>query len=362
MELSFAEMPPWIGIAIAALVAGIVGAFVGSVISRRRGNQDDSSRRQAPLMHNAPEAPIAQETPAFKRLQELLEARGVSAKEQDTRLREFAGEYATLQRRLGDIHPVGENRKTLADDAMDALENGEFEKAIKIAETLGTEESAEGYDLRERSQKLLGVSAISRIVAADLYMVLMAPENARELYEHAVEELPVTAEERRAEVLNKLGTACYQCSDHDAAVRAFTKGLRLLEKTLGNDHPDVATSLNNLAMIHYAMGRYELAEPLYRRALMIDERILGHDHPGVATDLNNLALLHKKQGNLDAAEPLLKRALSIKERNFDPGHPSLVTGLKNYASLLRALGRDDEAVAYEGRATTLPPSRTEDAA
>lgn len=362
MELSFAEMPPWIGIAIAAVLAGIVGALLGSVISRRKNNEDEQPRRQAPLMHGKQNEPIAQETPAFKRLQELLEARGVSAKEQDARLREFAGEYATLQRRLGEIHPVGESRKSFADDAMDALEKGEFEKAIKITEKLGADESAEGRSLRERSQNLFGVSAISRIVAADLYMVLIAPENARELYERAVEELPANAEERRAEVLNKLGTACYQCDDHDAAVRAFTKGLRLLEKTLGNDHPDVATSLNNLAMIHYAMGRYELAEPLYRRALMIDERILGHDHPGVATDLNNLALLHKKQGNLDAAEPLLKRALSIKERNFDPGHPSLVTGLRNYASLLRALGREDEAVAYEERATTLPPSRTEDAA
>lgn len=361
MELSFADLPSWAGIAIAAVVAGVIGAVVGSLISRRR-QDDDSPRRPASLMQGKSDAPIAQETPAFKRLQQLLEGRGIGAKEQDTRLREFAGEYATLQRRLSEIQPVGEDRQDYADEAMKALEDGEFEKAIKIAERLGAEESAEGKSLRERAAKLLNTAALSRIVTADLYMVLMAPENARELYEHAVDELPASAEERRAEVLNKLGTACYQCGDNDAAVRAFTKGLRLLEKTLGNDHPDVATSLNNLAMIHYAMGRFELAEPLYRRALMIDERILGHDHPGVATDLNNLALLHKKQGNLEAAEPLLKRALSIKERNFDPGHPSLVTGLKNYASLLRALGRDDEAVAFEERATTLPPSRTESAA
>jgi len=364
LELSFAEMPSWVGIVIAVVVAGIVGAFIGSLISKRGREEENTRSRNAPCMHanQEPDAPIAQETPAFKRLQQLLEARGISAKEQDARLREFAGEYVTLQRKLAEIHPVGESRKSLADDAMEGLEEGEFEKAIKITEKLGAEDSAEGRNLHDRAKKLLGVSATYRIVAADLYMVLMAPENARELYEFAVEELPATAEERRAEVLNKLGTACYQCDDNEAAVRAFTKGLRLLEKTLGNDHPDVATSLNNLAMIHYAMGRFELAEPLYRRALMIDERVLGHDHPGVATDLNNLALLHKKQGNLEAAEPLLKRALSIKERNFDPGHPSLVTGLKNYASLLRALGRDDEAVAYEDRATTLPPSRTESAA
>ncbi|MEK9752420.1 MAG: tetratricopeptide repeat protein [Rhodospirillaceae bacterium] len=73
--------------------------------------------------------------------------------------------------------------------------------------------------------------------------------------------------------------------------------------------------------------------------------------------LNNLALLYKKQGNLEAAEPLLKRALEIKEKNFDPGHPSLAAGLKNYASVLKGLGREEEAAAYERRATTLPPAR-----
>lgn len=359
MELSFAELPQWAGIALAAGIAAIVGAMVGMWVARGRGGNE-------PRQDGAPEdrldGPIGRENPAFQSLQEFLRAKGIGAKEQDTRLREFATEYNVIHRKLHDLLPVGEGLADSQRQALAALEAGEFETAITLTEKLGKREGDEGRLMRERAAKMLQASATARIIAADLYMVLIAPENARTLYEQAVDELPPSADERRAEVLNKLGTACYQSGDHDNAVKAFTRGLRLLEKTLGNDHPDVATSLNNLALIHYSKGRYEQAEPLYRRALMIDERVLGYDHPSVATDLNNLALLYKKQGNLDAAEPLLKRALSIKERTFDPGHPSLVTGLKNYASVLRSLGRTEEAKEFEDRAASLPPSRADSAA
>jgi tetratricopeptide (TPR) repeat protein len=359
VELSLAELPQWAGIALAAGIAAIVGAVIGMWFARSRSGSDP---RSDPAQADRDDLRLDRDNPVFIALQEVLRAKGIGAKEQDTRLREFAGEYTVIHRKLRELLPVGDGQDDAQRQAISALENGEFEKAITLTEKLGVHEGEEGRRLRERSSKLLAASATAKIVAADLYMVLIAPANARVLYEQAVDELPVNADERRAEVLNKLGTACYQNGDSESAVKAFTRGLRLLEKTIGNDHPDVATALNNLALIHYSKGRYDMAEPLYRRALMIDERVLGYDHPGVATDLNNLALLYKKQGNLAAAEPLLKRALLIKERTFDPGHPSLVTGLKNYASLLRALGRGDEAKEYETRAASLPPSRTESAA
>jgi tetratricopeptide (TPR) repeat protein len=51
-----------------------------------------------------------------------------------------------------------------------------------------------------------------------------------------------------------------------------------MEKALGPEHPNVATSLNNLAALYKAQGRYAEAEPLYRRALEIWEKALGPEH------------------------------------------------------------------------------------
>ena len=40
--------------------------------------------------------------------------------------------------------------------------------------------------------------------------------------------------------------------------------LAIIEKILGKDHPNVATSLNNLAGLYKVIGRYSEAEPLYK--------------------------------------------------------------------------------------------------
>ena len=53
---------------------------------------------------------------------------------------------------------------------------------------------------------------------------------------------------------------------------------RLCLLLLGDDHPDVATSLNNLAFFYYSQHKYNEAEPLYQQALNIFEQRLGVDH------------------------------------------------------------------------------------
>jgi tetratricopeptide (TPR) repeat protein len=59
---------------------------------------------------------------------------------------------------------------------------------------------------------------------------------------------------------------------------------------------------------------YADAEPLFRRLLAIREKSLGPDHPDVATTLNDLAELYRNAGRYADAEPLCKRALAIREK------------------------------------------------
>jgi tetratricopeptide (TPR) repeat protein len=60
---------------------------------------------------------------------------------------------------------------------------------------------------------------------------------------------------------------------------------------LGEEHPDVATSLNNLAALYCSQGRYSEAELLYQQALEIRERRLGVNHPKTVIVRENLANL-----------------------------------------------------------------------
>ena len=56
----------------------------------------------------------------------------------------------------------------------------------------------------------------------------------------------------------------------------------------------MAKGLNNLAAMYKTQGQYTQAEPLYMRSLMIVEKTLGPDHPHVATILGNLASLYRE--------------------------------------------------------------------
>lgn len=316
----------------------------------------------APKEDTTPPAP--RPNPVMENYQRVLEQKGIPAKELDTRMRDFAHQYKDLSGKLAEVSPAAPEMTPLVEGARTDLSEGRFQEAIGALEELGTKGEAGGQQMMTQAVNHLVMGAKAKAVAGDLQLAQLSYEEAAGCYAKAVDLLPDSAEnlELRAELLNKHGTAAYQAGDLEAATASFEAALRILERVLGPEHPDVATGLNNLALLHYSQANYQAAEPLYKRALLIDEKALGAEHPGVATDLNNLALLYKKQGNLEAAEPLFRRALYIKERIFDPGHPSLVTGLKNYAALLRALGRGDDAKTLETRAAALPPKRTEGAA
>jgi tetratricopeptide (TPR) repeat protein len=130
----------------------------------------------------------------------------------------------------------------------------------------------------------------------------------------------------------------------------YQYSLAIREKTLGKDHPDVATSLNNLADLYRDQGKYAEAEPLYQRSLAIREKVQGAGHPDVATSLNNLAGLYDNQGKYGEAEALYQRSLAIREKALGPAHPDVATSLNNLAELYRNQGKYGEAETLYRRA------------
>ncbi len=76
----------------------------------------------------------------------------------------------------------------------------------------------------------------------------------------------------------------------------------------------MATSLNNLAGLYQAQGKYAEAEPLYQRSLAIMEKALGPDHPDVATSLENYAALLRQTARADEAARVEARAKAIRAK------------------------------------------------
>ncbi|MBW4651003.1 MAG: tetratricopeptide repeat protein [Kastovskya adunca ATA6-11-RM4] len=138
--------------------------------------------------------------------------------------------------------------------------------------------------------------------------------------------------------LNNLANLYKEMGNYSTAEPLYQRALAILEKVLGQAHPDVALTLNNLALLYQLQGNYSTAEPLYQRSLAILEKVLGQEHPSVATTLNNLALLYQLQGNYSTAESLLQRSLAIYEKVLGQEHPSVATTLNNLATLYRDMG------------------------
>ncbi|WP_414572856.1 tetratricopeptide repeat protein [Nostoc sp. CCY 9925] len=119
--------------------------------------------------------------------------------------------------------------------------------------------------------------------------------------------------------------------------------LKVTKKHLGEEHPDVATSLNNLAELYRSQGRYSKAEPFHLEALALRRRLLGEKHTDVAQSLDNLALLYKSQGRYSEAEPLCLQASKLWQCQLGAEHPDFATSLNNLAELYKYQGRYSEA-------------------
>lgn len=73
----------------------------------------------------------------------------------------------------------------------------------------------------------------------------------------------------------------------------YLRALKIYEKALSPDHPEVAQSLHVLAKFY---GRDDRSASLYKRAIAIEEKALGRNHLKVAESLKTLAEFYYRQG------------------------------------------------------------------
>ena len=85
-------------------------------------------------------------------------------------------------------------------------------------------------------------------------------------------------------------------------------------------------------------GDYLEAERLLREAAAIQEATLGESHPDVATTLNNLAFVCERTGKFDEAERGYRRAHKIAVASLSPGHPFIKTSLSNLMDFCEVRG------------------------
>ncbi len=74
------------------------------------------------------------------------------------------------------------------------------------------------------------------------------------------------------------------------------------------------SALTEDALLYRTQGRYADAEPYHKRALAILEKALGTEHPNVATSLENYADLLRSTGRTSEADKMEARAKAIRDK------------------------------------------------
>jgi len=131
------------------------------------------------------------------------------------------------------------------------------------------------------------------------------------------------------------------------------RSLDLRRGALGEEHPDVATSLHSLAWLYRAQGRLEEALPLAQQAVDIREKTDGPDSRETATSVQVLGMIQRDQGDFEPARINLERSLRIREAALGPDHIEVSTSLYHLGWLSLRLGEYAEAKASYERACAI---------
>jgi tetratricopeptide (TPR) repeat protein len=78
--------------------------------------------------------------------------------------------------------------------------------------------------------------------------------------------------------------------------------------------------LNEQYLKLYQQGKYIEAIPLAEQALAIQKKVLGNNHPDVATTLDDLGTLYSLQDNPTNAKLRYQQALTIRKQQLGDSH------------------------------------------
>jgi tetratricopeptide (TPR) repeat protein len=167
-----------------------------------------------------------------------------------------------------------------------------------------------------------------------------------------------------ADRLNNIGLVHWAAGENEQALAFHERALAIRERTLGPEHPAVASSYGNLALSHDGMGDYVKARELFERTLALAEKVLGPEHPMVADTLDNLAGYDRDIGDYAKAKAMHARGLELRERVLGPDHPYVGTSLDNVGVMEFLLGNYEESRRLQERAlavreSTLGPEHPE---
>ncbi len=148
-----------------------------------------------------------------------------------------------------------------------------------------------------------------------------------------------------ASSLHRLGNILRDSGRWSEAEAAFNEAVTMRRKLFGQENLDLANSIHDLAWVLNHNGKGAEAETLSREELAMRRKLLGNDHPDVTVTINDLAVYLIARGKSSEAEAMVRQALALQRKSVGSEHPDVAGLLHKLGYILRASGRWSEAEA-----------------
>lgn len=158
-------------------------------------------------------------------------------------------------------------------------------------------------------------------------------------------EIGENSDERLAVTLDLL-CELYQCTGQmDLAEEFSLRAITLKRLSPCFSSLDEMKAMLKLSRIYFVQSKLAPAAFSTKCVLELSERTLGANHPAVATVAHQLADLYTDLGSYFEAEQLYRRALDLQRNQCSSNGiaPQLVQTLRSYANLLTRIHRQEEA-------------------
>ena len=156
-----------------------------------------------------------------------------------------------------------------------------------------------------------------------------------------------------SDLLNQLGNCEVKFGNYEKALDFCQKCLDIQLKTLGEEHPSVATSYNNIGLTWDSKGEYDKAFDYYEKCLDIRLKTLGSEHPSVATSYNNIGGAWNRKGEYEKALDFYQKCLDIQLKALGSEHPSVATSYNNIGGAWESKGDIDRALDYNEKGLSI---------
>lgn len=221
-----------------------------------------------------------------------------------------------------------------------------FEQEGRYTQALSQYDSA--YQLRVALYEVHSSISESLNDMGNCYASMGDYGNALYVYQEALavlEESPYQDELYLAALYENLGTSSRRLRRLEESLIYLEEAYAIKSKVLGEQDPDLGTSLINLGNAYLDLQRFEMTETYYQQALTLAEKAYGQEHISTLLPINNLGIFYFNQQAFSEALRYFERALAVAQASFPHNSPALADYLSNISSTYSRLENPEKALA-----------------